>query len=56
MEYGTLEREIHIEASPDTVFEVISSPEHLTQWWPDEADYEPSPVRSGDRVRRQDVG
>jgi uncharacterized protein YndB with AHSA1/START domain len=55
MEYGTLERELYIEASPDTVFEVISSPEHLTQWWPDEADYEPSPgsvgkIAFGDRT------
>ena len=29
MEYGTIEREIHIDASPEIVFEVISSPEHL---------------------------
>lgn len=48
MEYGTLERELYIEASPDTVFEVISSPDHLTEWWPDEADYTPSPGSVGD--------
>ena len=41
MEYGTLEREIHIEASPEVVFEVISRPEHLREWWPDDADLEP---------------
>jgi uncharacterized protein YndB with AHSA1/START domain len=35
MEYGTLEREIHIEASPEVVFDVVSSPEHLREWWPD---------------------
>ena len=29
MEYGTIEREIEIDASPATVFEVITSPEHL---------------------------
>ena len=37
MEYGNIEREIHIEASPEMVFEVITSPEHLKEWWPDEA-------------------
>ena len=26
MEYGTIEREIHIDASPEIVFEVISTP------------------------------
>ena len=37
MEYGKIEREIEIHASPATVFEVITSPEHLKEWWPDEA-------------------
>jgi uncharacterized protein YndB with AHSA1/START domain len=41
MEYATLEREIHIDASPEVVFEVVSSPEHVREWWPDEADYPP---------------
>ena len=39
MEHGTIEREIHIDASPEVVFDVVSSPEHLREWWPDEADY-----------------
>jgi uncharacterized protein YndB with AHSA1/START domain len=47
MEYGTIEREMHIKASPDTVFEVISSPEHLMEWWPDEAELEPTPGSQG---------
>jgi uncharacterized protein YndB with AHSA1/START domain len=38
MEFGTIEREIHVEATPEVVFEVISSPEHLREWWPDEAE------------------
>ena len=42
MEYGSIEREIHVEASPEVVFEVISSPEHLSEWWPDEAHLEPT--------------
>jgi uncharacterized protein YndB with AHSA1/START domain len=42
MEYGSIEREIHIDASPEVVFEVISSPAHLQEWWADEADLEPA--------------
>jgi uncharacterized protein YndB with AHSA1/START domain len=37
MENGTIEREIHVNASPEVVFEVVSSPEHLKEWWPDDA-------------------
>jgi uncharacterized protein YndB with AHSA1/START domain len=33
MEMGTIEREIHIDASPEIVFEVITSPEHIREWW-----------------------
>ena len=40
MELGTLEREIYVEASPETVFAVVSSPEHVREWWPDEAEYD----------------
>ena len=29
------------------VFEVVSRPEHLREWWPDEADLEPVPGRYG---------
>jgi uncharacterized protein YndB with AHSA1/START domain len=50
MEFGTIEREIYIEASPETVFEVVSSPDHLQQWWPDEAHYEPEPGAVGEIV------
>ena len=53
MEFGTIEREIYVEASPEVVFEVVSSPEHVQQWWPDEARYEPVPGVDGrDRLRR----
>ncbi len=48
MEFGTIEREIHIEASPEVVFDVVSSPEHLKQWWPDDARYEPTPGSVGE--------
>ncbi len=50
MEYGSIEREIHVEASPDIVFEVISSPAHLTEWWPDEATLDPVPGAVGQLV------
>jgi uncharacterized protein YndB with AHSA1/START domain len=47
MEYGTIEREIHVDASPEVVFEVVSSPEHLKEWWPDEAEIEPAAGATG---------
>lgn len=47
MEYGSIEREIHVDASPEVVFEVVSSPEHLRQWWPDEAEVEPATGATG---------
>jgi uncharacterized protein YndB with AHSA1/START domain len=47
MEYGTIEREIHIDASPEVVFDVVSSPEHLREWWPDEAEFPAVPGGAG---------
>lgn len=40
MEFGRIEREIFVEAAPEIVFDVVSSPEHLKEWWPDEAEVE----------------
>jgi len=42
MELGSIEREIYVEAAPEIVFDVVSSPDHLKQWWPDDARYEPT--------------
>src|SRR3954465_3887638 len=50
MEFGTIEREVHIDASPEIVFQVGSSPEPLREWWPDEARYEPVPGSVGEIV------
>ncbi len=50
MELGTLEREIYVDAPPEIVFEVVSSPDHVSQWWPDEARYDPVPGASGEIV------
>ncbi|GJM39521.1 MAG: hypothetical protein DHS20C19_28880 [Acidimicrobiales bacterium] len=49
-EYGTIERSIQIDASPETVFEVVTRPEHLEQWWPDEARVEPAAGATGQLV------
>jgi uncharacterized protein YndB with AHSA1/START domain len=44
MEYGSIEREIHVDAPPEIVFEVISSPEHIREWWNGaETDVSPTP-------------
>jgi len=50
MELGTITREIYVEASPEIVFEVVSAPEHLKEWWPDDARYEPTPGSAGEIV------
>jgi len=47
MEYGSIQRELYIEASPEIVFEVVSRPEHVAQWWADEADFSPTPGSEG---------
>src|SRR3954454_18234658 len=40
VELGTIERELYIEARPEVVFQVVSDPAQVAQWWPDEARYE----------------
>src|SRR5690242_8378003 len=50
MEFGTIQREIYVDASPETVFDVVSSPDHVRQWWPDDARYEPTPGSTGEIV------
>ncbi|MGW4894801.1 SRPBCC family protein [Kitasatospora sp. NPDC004240] len=47
MEYGSIEREIHVDATPEVVYEVISTPEHLREWWPDEAELKPTAGATG---------
>jgi len=49
-EYGSIEREIHVDASPEVVFEVVSSPEHISQWWTDDAEIEATPGAVGELV------
>ncbi|WP_159620727.1 SRPBCC domain-containing protein [Ruania rhizosphaerae] len=50
MEFGTLEREIRIEAAPEIVFDVVSRPEHIKMWWPDDASFDPVPGEMGELV------
>ena len=49
MEYGSIEREIYVDASPEVVFAVVSRPEHLREWWPDDATLDdPTPGGTGE--------
>lgn len=48
MEYASIEREIHVDATPEVVFEVVSSPVHIKEWWGAEADLEPTPGAVGE--------
>src|SRR4051794_21280214 len=47
MEFGSIQQSIYIEAAPDVVYEVVSSPEHITQWYVDEAAFEPVTGNNG---------
>lgn len=51
MEHGTIERELHVSAPPEVVFDVISSPEHIRQWWQvDAVDLAPAAGTTGELV------
>lgn len=51
MEYARIERTIHIDATPEVVFDVITSPDHIRAWW-NGADFsaEATPGATGDLV------
>jgi len=55
MEYETIEREIHVDAPPETVFDVVSSPAHIREWWSAETDIEPAPGRTGELTWRDEA-
>lgn len=55
-ELGTLERHIRIEASPEVVFEVVSRPEHIREWWSDEAGFDTEPGGTGFIAFGEDPG
>lgn len=47
MEFGSIDREIYIEATPDVVYQVVSSPEHVREWWADDAAFASEPGAEG---------
>jgi len=47
MEFGSIEQSIYIDAAPEVVYDVVSSPEHMARWYVDEAVYETVPGGSG---------
>lgn len=55
MEYGTIERELHIDASPEVVFDVISRPEHIRDWWSAETEIEPVAGSTSDLTWRDEA-
>jgi uncharacterized protein YndB with AHSA1/START domain len=55
MEHGTIERELHIEATPDVVFDVISSPDHIRDWWSAETDIAATAGSAGELTWRDEA-
>jgi uncharacterized protein YndB with AHSA1/START domain len=55
MESGSIEREIYVEAPPETVFDVVSSPDHIRDWWSAETDVEPVPGGTGELTWRDEA-
>jgi uncharacterized protein YndB with AHSA1/START domain len=56
MELGSIEREVHVDASPEIVFEVVSSPEHIREWWNGaETDLSPTPGAVAEIAWRRDT-
>jgi uncharacterized protein YndB with AHSA1/START domain len=45
MELGSIERELHVDASPEVLFEVLSNPKYIRDWWSAETEYELAPGR-----------
>jgi uncharacterized protein YndB with AHSA1/START domain len=54
MEYGSIEREVIIDAAPEVVFEVISTPEYIREWW--DADTEGDWGEGGALIWRNEEG
>lgn len=55
MEFGTIEREVRIAASPEVVFDVISRPEHIRDWWSAETALEPVNGSTGELTWRDEA-
>ncbi|MBB3677522.1 SRPBCC domain-containing protein [Modestobacter versicolor] len=48
MEHGSIEREFTVQAAPEVVFDVLSSPEHIARWWGADAVLDPTPGAVGE--------
>ena len=55
VEHGSIERALFIEAAPDVVFEVVSRPEHIREWWGAETAVEPAAGSTGSLTWRDDA-
>lgn len=55
MEYGTIEREVRIDAAPEVVFDVVSNPVHIADWWSAETEVEPVAGSDGELVWRDEA-
>lgn len=55
-EYGTIAREIQIDAARELVYAVITKPEHILQWWGFDASFPAVPGRDGRMTRQRRDG
>lgn len=55
-EYGAIAREIHIGATPDVVYEVITKPEHIAQGWDFAASFPAVPGGDGRMSKQRQDG
>ena len=46
-ELGSIQRELFVDAPPEVVYEVVSNPRHVTEWWADAATYRAVPGSTG---------
>ncbi|HTR71823.1 MAG TPA: SRPBCC domain-containing protein [Mycobacteriales bacterium] len=51
-ELGSISKQIAIDAPPQLVYDVISTPAHIAQWWTDDAEFDATPGASGTLVWR----
>ena len=47
MESGSIERELYVDAAPEIVYEVLSSPEHIREWWSADTEFDAKPGATG---------
>jgi uncharacterized protein YndB with AHSA1/START domain len=52
MSSAAVSRDIVINASPETVYDVVSQPEHMSKWFSDDADFEPVANATGALIWR----